>query len=160
MHSPTLVKTAASVAAAAAAGSAVTNPNSEWYRSLDKPAWQPPQGAFPAVWTSLYALIAFAVARALDGMPPGDRQRFWRVYAVNLGLNAGWSALFFGARRPRLALLEVAALNVSNIALLRRAWQSDRIAGTALLPYVGWTGFATVLNRSIVVRNDRRSENR
>jgi translocator protein len=157
MRTPTLVKTAAGVAAAAAAGSAVTTPDSAWYRSLNKPAWQPPPAAFPAVWTPLYALIAFAGARALDRMPPPERSRFWRSYAVNLGLNAGWSAVFFGARRPGLALLEIAALNASNLALLRRAWRTDRLAGTALLPYVVWTGFATVLNRSIAARNGRRS---
>lgn len=153
MRVPTLVKTAAGVAAAAAAGSATTTPGSDWYRSLDKPAWQPPQAAFPAVWTSLYGLIAFATARALDRMSPADRGRFWRTYAVNLGLNAGWTAVFFGARRPTLALLEIVALNSSNLAMLRRAWQTDRLAGAALLPYVAWTGFATALNRSIAARN-------
>jgi tryptophan-rich sensory protein len=153
MRLPTLVKTAAGVAAAAAAGSAATTPSSEWYRSLDKPAWQPPPAAFPAVWTSLYALIAIAGARALDRLPPPERSRFWRTYAVNLGLNAAWTAVFFGARRPKLALLEIAALNASNLALLRRAWQTDRLAGAALLPYVAWTGFATALNGSIAARN-------
>jgi tryptophan-rich sensory protein len=153
MPTPTLVKTAAGAAAAAAAGSAATTPHSRWYQSLDKPPWQPPPAAFPAVWTPLYALIAFGSARALDHMSPPDRNRFWRAYAVNLGLNAGWTAVFFGARRPRLALLEIAALNASNLALFRRAWRADRLAGAALLPYVAWTGFATILNRSIASRN-------
>lgn len=157
MRVPTLVKTAAGVAAAAAAGSAVTRPGSDWYQSLNKPTWQPPPAAFPVVWSSLYALIAFAGARALDRLPEPQRRRFWRTYAVNLGLNAGWTAVFFGARQPRLALLEIAALNASNLALLRRAWQTDRVAGAALVPYVAWTGFATVLNRAIVTRNAQRS---
>jgi tryptophan-rich sensory protein len=153
MGIPTLVKTAAGVSAAAAAGSAVTKPGSAWYRSLEKPAWQPPAAAFPIVWTSLYALIAIAAARALNRLPPAERRRFWRTYAVNLGLNAGWSGVFFGARRPGLALAEIVALNSSNIALLRRTWSTDRVAGLALLPYVAWTGFATVLNGSIAARN-------
>jgi Tryptophan-rich sensory protein (mitochondrial benzodiazepine receptor homolog) len=153
MRIPTLVKTAAGVAAAAAAGSAATKPGSTWYRSLDKPAWQPPPAAFPIVWTSLYALIAVAAARTLNRLPPAERRRFWRTYALNLGLNAGWTGVFFGARRPGLALAEIAALNSSNIALLRRAWRTDRLAGAALLPYVAWTGFATALNGSIAARN-------
>ena len=156
MRIPTLVKTAASVTAAAAAGSVSSTPNSRWYQSLDKPQWQPPPAAFPVVWTSLYALIALAGARALDRLPPAQRSRFWRAYAVNLGLNAGWTTVFFGARRPRLALLEIAALNTSNLALLRRTWRTDRLAGTALLPYVVWTGFATVINASIARRNPGR----
>jgi tryptophan-rich sensory protein len=153
MALPTLVKTAAGVAAAAAAGSAATRPGSTWYQSLEKPRWQPPPAAFPVVWTSLYALIALAAARALNRLPPAERRRFWRTYAINLGLNAGWTGVFFGARRPGLALAEIAALNWSNVTLLRRAWRTDRLAGAALLPYVAWTGFATVLNGTIAARN-------
>jgi tryptophan-rich sensory protein len=153
MGIPTLVKTAAGVAAAAAAGSATTRPGSAWYRSLEKPKWQPPPAAFPVVWTALYALIAVAAARTLNRLPPADRRGFWRTYAINLGLNAGWTGIFFGARRPGLALAEIVALNSSNLALLRRAWRTDRLAGAALLPYVAWTGFATVLNGSIAARN-------
>lgn len=153
MGIPTLVKTAAGVTAAAAAGSVATRPGSTWYRSLDKPAWQPPPAAFPVVWTSLYALIAIAAARTLKRLPPAERRRFWRTYVTNLALNAGWTGVFFAARRPGLALVEIAALNSSNVALLRQAWRTDRLAGVALLPYVAWTGFATVLNGSIAARN-------
>jgi benzodiazapine receptor len=155
MHTPTIAKTVASVAAAAAVGSAATTPNLDWYRSLDRPSWEPPQAAFPMVWTSLYALIAVGTGRALDRLSPAERTRFWRTFAINLGLNAGWSAVFFGARRPSLALVELMALNASNVALLRRAWRGDRRAGAALIPYVVWTGFATVLNGSIAARRMR-----
>jgi tryptophan-rich sensory protein len=149
----TLAKTAAGVGAAATAGSLAATPRSDWYRSLDKPRWQPPPAAFPVVWTSLYALIAVAGARALDHLHGTDRQQFGLAYAANLALNAGWTAIFFRARRPTLALLEILTLDVANVALLRRAWRADRAAALALLPYVAWTGFATVLNGAISSRN-------
>ncbi len=149
----TLTKTAAGVTAAASAGSLATTPRSDWYRSLDKPRWQPPPAAFPVVWTALYALIAVGGARALDRLHGAERSRFRRTYAADLALNAAWTAIFFRARRPNLALLEILALDGVNIALLRRAWRADRTAALALLPYVAWTGFATALNRSIAVRN-------
>jgi tryptophan-rich sensory protein len=41
-------------AAAAGAGFLGTKPDTAWYRSLDKPSWQPPPVAFPLVWTPLY----------------------------------------------------------------------------------------------------------
>ncbi|MEE3919474.1 TspO/MBR family protein [Micromonospora sp. BRA006-A] len=122
MRVPTLVKTAAAVTATAAAGAVATSTgtSSRWYRRLRKPAWQPPSAAFPVVWTPLYGLIAVAGARALD-RSEGERAAFARGYALNLALNAGWTALFFGARRPGAALAEIAALNASNLVLLRRA---------------------------------------
>ncbi len=105
------------------------------------------------VWTPLYGLIAIAGARALDRSEGPERAAFARGYALNLALNAGWTALFFGARRPGAALAEIAALNASNLVLLRRAARTDRAAGAALAPYVAWTLFATALNGAIVGLN-------
>jgi len=31
-----------------------------WFKSLDKPSWQPPDWAFPVVWSVLYFLNALA----------------------------------------------------------------------------------------------------
>jgi len=153
MHVPTWVKTGSAVTAAALLGSRAARPDSRWYRNLDKPAWQPPAQAFPVVWTLLYSLLAYAGARAIDAAPPGKRQAFRRSYATNLALNAGWTPLFFGAHKPTAALAEIAALNASNIDLLRRAWTVDRTAGAALVPYLAWTAFATALNADIARRN-------
>ncbi|MFJ6954831.1 tryptophan-rich sensory protein [Micromonospora aurantiaca (nom. illeg.)] len=50
----------------------------------------------------------------------------------------------------------MAALNASNLVLLRRAARTDRPAGAALAPYVAWTLFATALNGAIVGLNRGR----
>ncbi|MET8120592.1 TspO/MBR family protein [Micromonospora sp. NPDC005189] len=156
MRLPTLVKTAAAVTVTAAAGTAVNDTSNRWYQRLRKPTWQPPPVAFPLAWTPLYALIAVAGARVLDRASDADRAAFTRAYALNLALNFGWSALFFKARRPTAALVEIAALNASNFVLLRRASRADRVAGVALAPYAAWTLFATALNGAIVRLNSNR----
>jgi tryptophan-rich sensory protein len=153
MRMPTLLKTSLAVTAAALAGSVATASGMRWYDRLDKPRWQPPKQAFGLVWTPLYGLVAVAGARALDRLGDDRRPAFARAYAANLALNGAWTPLFFGARAPRLALAEIAALNASNVDLLRRAWRADRVAGACLAPYVAWTGFATALNAAIVRRN-------
>lgn len=153
MRATPLIGTSLAVAATAVAGAIATRPDSAWYRGLDKPRWQPPPVAFPAVWTPLYALLAIAGARVLDRTDGARQARFAGAYATNLILNAGWTVVFFRGRRPRAALAEIVALNVSNLDLLRRAWQADRTAAAALAPYLLWTGFATVLNASIAARN-------
>jgi tryptophan-rich sensory protein len=153
MKLSSLARTALAVGATAAAGSLATAPSSAWYRTLRKPLWQPPPAAFPLVWTPLYALLAVAGARVLDRTEGERRRAFVRTYAVNLVLNAGWTAVFFRARQPRAALVEIMLLNASNLVLLRRSWEADRWAGAAVAPYVAWTGFATALNASIAARN-------
>jgi translocator protein len=152
---PTWATVTAAVTATAVAGSIATDPGSMWYRRLRKPSWQPPPAAFPVVWTPLYALLAVAGTRALNRTTGADRAAFARAYGVNLILNAGWTAIFFQARNPTAALGEIAALNVSNALLLRRAVRADRLAGAALAPYLAWTAFATCLNGAIVRLNSR-----
>ncbi len=156
-----LLATSAAVAATAAVGGAGTDVRSEWYRRLDKPSWQPPGPVFGIAWTILYVLLAAAGARALDraeqSPDPVERRRYLRSYAVNLLLNAGWTWSFFRTKRPPLGVAEVMLLLASTLELTWRTFRLDRAAGTALLPYAGWTSFATALSAEIARRNRPRA---
>ncbi|MFG2309874.1 TspO/MBR family protein [Streptomyces sp. NPDC048566] len=145
--------TATAVAAAALAGAAAVDPDSTWYRRLDKPAFQPPSWAFGAVWTPLYASLAWAGGRALSRAAEGSRSALAFSLGANLVLNASWNWLFFGRRSPRAGLVGTLLIDAGTIQLIRRTAAVDRVAARALLPYAGWCGFATVLNAAIVRRN-------
>ncbi len=149
MRAPVL--TSLMTAAAAALGSLGTKPDSSWYRSLDKPAWQPPGVAFPLVWTPLYGLIAWGTGRAAS--VPEGRGAMLGLTGADLAVNAGWCWAFFDRESPRAGLATIALLNGLNLVLLREAARRDRVAAAALAPYVVWTGFATALNASIWRRN-------
>ncbi len=152
-----LLRTAPAVAATAVLGGIGTDVSSPWYRSLDKPSWQPPGAVFGPAWTTLYALTAAASARALDRMDDADeRRRYAWALGVNLGLNTAWSWLFFTVKRPRLALVEMLLLEASTVDLLRRTGRVDRTGAALLVPYAGWNAFATALTASIVRRNPGR----
>ncbi|MFE3578637.1 TspO/MBR family protein [Streptomyces vinaceus] len=144
---------AVAVAATATAGSVAVDADSDWYRSLHKPAWQPPSWAFGLVWTPLYASIAFAAGHALGGTRGRERAATAVSFGVNLALNAGWTWLFFRCRSPRAALAGTLVLDLSNAQLIRRTAGTDPVAARALLPYAAWCGFATALNASLTRRN-------
>ncbi|NMR19142.1 tryptophan-rich sensory protein [Cellulomonas fimi] len=141
------------VAATAVAGSIGTSTDTAWFRNLDKPRWYPPAVAFPTAWTVLYALIAWAATRGLNRADRRGRRRIAAHLAANLGLNAAWSWTFFRARRPGLSLGTILALDASNVALVRAVGRHDATAGAALVPYVGWTAFATALTEELWYRN-------
>lgn len=147
------VVTATAVAATAVAGAAAVDPDSAWYRHLDKPAFQPPAWAFGAVWTPLYASLAWAGGHALQRAGGEHRRALTAALGTNLVLNAAWNWLFFRGRSPRAGLAGTLLIDLSNIALIRRTADVDRTAARALLPYAGWCGFATALNAAIVRRN-------
>lgn len=153
---PFLGSTAA-VIATALAGSVATDPKSAWYRSLDKPKWQPPGGLFPIVWTVLYTSIAVVAGQVLaDAERRHDDERarqYKRALALNLLLNAGWSFAFFKLKKLGLAAVVAGALSASSTGLMKESGKTDPKLGKALLPYAAWTTFATALSTEIWTRN-------
>lgn len=145
--------TSAMTLAAAVVGSLGARTDSAWYERLDLPPWQPPDLAFPLVWTPLYGLVAWGTGRLVDSAEEGERRRLLGLVAADLVANAGWNWAFFAARSPAGGFAVVATLDALNLALLREAARRDRAAATALAPYVAWCGFATALNASIWRRN-------
>lgn len=152
-----LARVGLAVGATAIAGSVLSDPNSTWYRRLNKPTWQPPAAAFPVVWTALYGGIVAASTPTLHELTErGDQQQadaFARALGVNLVLNAAWSGLFFRVRHLPVATLGAAALAASSADLTRRAAPLGRGRAVALGAYTAWTSFATVLSGRIAMMN-------
>ena len=124
-----------------------------WYRDLRKPSFTPPDKVFPIAWTMLYTLIAYSGWRVWISAPSRDRDAALKLWISQLAANAKWSKLFFGQRRPTLALADVFALEGSSIAYITASHKVDRPAAYAFVPYAAWVAFATVLNAEILRLN-------
>lgn len=136
---------------AASATGAMFGPG-EWYRTLEKPNWTPPDWVFPVTWTTLYLCMAFAAMRiGVSGDPAAPQALgFW---AAQIAINTVWSPVFFGLRRMRAALVVVAALWVAVALTLIAFVRIDGIAGLLFAPYLLWVTIATALNASVLRRN-------
>jgi len=76
------------------------------------------------------------------------------LYTIQLGLNLIWMPLFFWAKRPIEATVDIVALT-GVTGYLTYIWgQVDSRAGWALVPYLGWLGFATYLSAGVGYLND------
>lgn len=145
-----LVPFLAAVLAASSTG-AVFRPG-RWYKTLDKPAWTPPDWLFPFAWGALY--VAIAVAAWLIWLDAGMAAAIaLGVWLVQLILNAGWSAVFFGMRRMGLAFIEVSALWLSIAATIALFYPVSKAAAALMLPYLVWVSFAAALNFEVWRRN-------
>lgn len=139
------------VVATSVIGQIATYPNlATWYAGLIKPSFNPPNWVFAPVWTSLYALMAFAAWRILrlPADTPG-RSAALAAFVGQLVLNAAWSWMFFGANSTLFGLLNIVpqfALIVATIVLFARL---DRIAAWCLVPLAAWVAYATLLNGSL-----------
>ena len=141
-------------AAVSGLGGAVTATSVDtWYQALEKPAFNPPDWLFPIVWTILYVMIAIAGWRVWRRAPIDVTRRALAVFAVQLGLNLGWSFLFFGLQQIGIALAEIVVLFLAIAANAVLFWRIDRWAGTLLVPYLVWVAYATVLNAALWLLN-------
>jgi tryptophan-rich sensory protein len=128
-------------------------PTGRWFRNLNKSRLEPPRTVFAPVWGVLYGSIAFAGWRIWRSKKSAARTRALRLWGTQLALNAAWTPLFFGARKPALALADMAALDAATAACIHEARKVDGAAAAAMVPYLGWLGFATMLNGAIVAKN-------
>ncbi|MER8512437.1 tryptophan-rich sensory protein [Mesorhizobium sp. M1060] len=122
----------------------------EWYASLAKPPFNPPNWVFAPAWTLLYVLIAVAGWRTWERERAGAAMKIW---ALQLVLNFAWSPTFFGAKLVGPALVVILALLASIALFIATVWNRDRASGWLFAPYALWVAFATLLNASLLLLN-------
>jgi tryptophan-rich sensory protein len=138
---------------AAAAGALATYPNTgNWYASLMKPSWTPPQSVFGPVWTVLYTLMAVSAWLVWDRRH-GEAFPALKLFAYQLGLNVLWSILFFGLRNIDAAAAEIIVLWMLVTATAFAFHRIRKLAGYLMAPYWAWVSFAAALNFSIAGSN-------
>ncbi|MBP8235079.1 MAG: tryptophan-rich sensory protein [Rhizorhabdus sp.] len=129
-------------------------PIGPWYRSLAKPSLQPPDWLFGPAWTIILGLAAWSAVTAWNAAPDqAARTDVVILFATNALFHALWSPLFFRARRPDWALIEVIFLWSSLVALVIGLWPISPFASLLILPYLLWVSFASWLNYAIVRLN-------
>jgi translocator protein len=122
----------------------------EWYPTLNKPSWTPPNWLFAPVWTVLYIMMAVAawlVWRA------GDAKTALILFAGQLLLNLAWSFLFFGARSPGLGLIDISLMWIAIAVTIFAFAMRSGLAAFLMVPYLCWVSLATALNASIYMLN-------
>lgn len=121
----------------------------EWYESLKKPSWRPPNFLFAPVWTVLYVMIAVSGWLVWRGAGFTGAALPLAVYAFQLVLNAAWTPLFFGLHRPDLGFVDIVLVWLSIVATIVLFAPIHVAAALLLLPYLAWVSFATALNFAV-----------
>jgi len=131
-------------------GAIATTPEIDgWYRTLQKPSWNPPDWIFGPVWSTLYVLMA--VAAWLVWRRGGFKAAKLPLvlFGLQLVLNTAWSWIFFHFHQPGWAFVELIGLWVTVAAVTVAFFRVNKTAGFLLIPYLAWITFAGVLNLTI-----------
>jgi len=140
--------------AASAIGGALTRPNLDWYETLTKPGFAPPNSVFPVVWSILYAMMAVAawlVWRSRGDESDKKTALIW--FGIQIAINVAWSFAFFFMQRPDYGFGVIMALLVAIVITLVLFAKVSRAGALLLVPYLLWVGFAAGLNFTIWALN-------
>lgn len=122
---------------------------SNWYLTLNKPFFSPPNWLFGPVWIFLYFLMGVALFLVWKKR----NKKALTFFGVQLFLNAFWSIAFFGLKSPLFGLIIIIILWILILLTIIKFFKVSKPAAWLLIPYILWVSFATVLNFSLLILN-------
>ncbi len=120
-----------------------------WFVTLNKPSFNPPNYLFGPVWTLLYILMGVSIYIALNKSKAENKNKIIFVFAFQLILNFIWSFIFFKYHNLGLAFIEIILMWFSIVYMIFIFYKTSKIAALVNIPYLVWVSFASVLNGAI-----------
>lgn len=126
-----------------------------WYRTIEKPSWNPPGWLFGPVWTTLYVMMGISgwLVWKNQKSSAAAKRNALALFGVQLILNGLWSFVFFEWHLLAWALIEILILWVAIVATLVAFFRIRKAAGWLLVPYLAWVSFASFLTYTIWMLN-------
>ncbi len=130
-------------------GVATASGINNWFMTLNKPFFNPPNYLFGPVWTVLYLLMGISLFLILQSTLKELKRKALLIFAIQLSLNFLWSFLFFKFQLIGLSFIEIIMIWISILAMIISFYKINRIAAWLQIPYLLWVSFAIVLNGAI-----------
>ena len=130
------------------------NYTKKWFKSLNKPPFQPPSKIFAPVWTVLYILMFLGFLFVLNTPVSFKWVLAIGLFIFQLYVNLMWPIAFFVEHNLSKAFLIAALLNFLVFLTTLIFFKLSTIAGLIFLPYLLWCCFATILSFEILERNE------
>lgn len=124
-----------------------------WYASLQKPVFNPPNWIFGPVWTILYLLMGVALYLVWKKPISKGRNTAIAIFIIQLILNFFWSIIFFKYHLIGWAFIEILLMWALILFCILLFWKHSKLASFMLIPYLFWVSFATILNAAIFQLN-------
>lgn len=124
----------------------------EYYESLNKPDYIPPNWVFGVVWTALYILLGLIFYNYTSKQKRNTLVPI-AVFMSQMVLNYSWSFVFFTLQQPFAALFIIGAMIILSIYWVGLTLLKVESAALPMLLYIAWLFFAFDLNWNIYQLN-------
>jgi len=131
-------------------GFATQSSVNDWFVTLNKPSFNPPNWVFAPVWTLLYILMGVAAGLVWS---KGFHHLWVKTALYHFGfqllINASWSIVSPPPKQPFWGLVVIISLLILLVLTIRWFRIVSKTAAWLLVPYFLWVCFATALNYKI-----------
>jgi tryptophan-rich sensory protein len=137
----------------ASAGIATASGISNWYLTIQKPFFNPPNYLFGPVWTLLYTILGITLYMIIVKKTPQSKKTAYLLFGAQLVLNFFWSFIFFSMHNLLFAFIEILVLWFFILLMIRSFYKISKTAALLNIPYLCWVSFASLLTGTIYFIN-------
>ena len=125
----------------------------QWYKTLKKAPWSPPNFTFGIVWPILYTLMAISVDIVWSNKKCYPYCSPITFFIIQLAFNLIWTTIFFKWQMPKLAFLDMILIMIVTFYTYKQFLPISKTAAYLLIPYMLWLCVAFSLNLYIILNN-------
>ena len=122
------------------------NTGDNWYRSLNQPAWQPPDFIFGIIWPYNFVVLGIAAVTIAQRASTKATLIYLGFFALSVIFALTWAFQFYRLHNLQAASIALAVTAVLTIPMVVIAFRTSIPMGVALLPYQIWVAIAANLS--------------
>ncbi len=124
------------------------NTRDNWYRSLNPPAWQPPDFIFGIIWPYNFIVLAIAAVTIAQRASTTATVIYLGFLALTVICALTWAYQFYRPHNLQAASIALALTALLTIPMMIIAFRTSIPIGLGLLPYQAWVVIAANLSYS------------
>ena len=117
--------------------------DSQWYRSLVKPAWQPPRVVIGLIWPYNFAMLTTATWVVASHLSNTQHLVWLMSLTLSVLASLAWAWLFFNPHALFASAIALVFSTLFAIPLLVISFRASSALGFAFVPYQLWLALAT-----------------
>ena len=122
------------------------NTGDGWYRSLNQPAWQPPDFIFGIIWPYNFIVLGIAAVTIAQRATTATTLTYLTFFALSVTFALTWAYQFYRPHNLTFASMALIGTAVLTIPMLIIAFRTSIPIAIALVPYQIWVATAASIS--------------
>ena len=129
------------------------NTGDNWYRTLNQPAWQPPDFIFGIIWPYNFMVLGIASYQVSLTLTKFENILWLVFFGLSVAAALTWAYQFYVPHNLTLAPIALTLCALLTLPVLYLTFKASILMGLLLVPYQIWVAIAASLAWGYSTRN-------